>query len=226
MKFISILLLALSLNTQAETIFTSVIDLRNETNEARIPTKINAGLYSVTTTLEASEVQAIDNIQLSRSLFRDDNFYTCIISGDFKVGTAKTTIKSLTSDWQQTITTEIVASFGTTDDDSECLADSRFYEGMQNISISPSNISINLPVNDARFTEIKLSLSPLTKGFTTSYELLAGKTEQSLKVLNPGHEFKKSLEQSTNNQLSYALSLTASGYYHFPARNSEAKKIK
>jgi len=220
------LLFGLGTNLQAETIYSGTIDLTKASNHAEIPTEINAGAYSVEVTLDASKADLENNIPLSRTTYRDDNEYVCNIEGAFKVGVATIKVKSLVSNWESTNTQDVLVRFGSSENDSACVVDSKVFEGTSDYIISPNTISLELPIKDARFTSIKLNINPIIDGFKASYELTKGDIENTLKVLNPGQGFESALENAGNKKISYALSLTANGYYHFDTKYTSALKVK
>lgn len=218
-------LLGLVVNSYAAS-FNGFVDLTKASNHAQIPTEINAGTYSVDITVEASNAETVNNIQLKRTAYRHDNDDICEIKGSFKVGTATIKVKSLSEKWESTTTQDVFALFGSDEDDAICAVESKNFEGNNDFIIVPKGISLELPVKDTRFTSVQLAINPLVDGFKANYELLAGDNENTLKVLNPGLAFKSSLENSGDKKISYALTLKANGYYHFDTEYTEAKKVK
>ncbi|WP_408096249.1 hypothetical protein ACJVC5_14515 [Peredibacter sp. HCB2-198] len=220
------LLLGLVATAQAQTIYTGTIDLTKASNNARIPTEINAGAYSVEISLRSSRLASTNDISLSKSFYRDDNERICEINGAFKVGEAFIKVKSLTSNWVSNFTKDVYVYFGSRESASYCEVNARIFEGRENYTIHPQPISFELPVKDARFSSVKLSINPIVDGFKANYELIRGDQENTLRVLNPGLPFENALQSASRKTMSYALSLTAGGYYHFDTQYTSVNKLK
>lgn len=220
------LLLGLVATAQAQTVYTGTIDLTKASNNARIPTEINAGAYSVEITLNSSKAASTQDLSLSKSFYRDDNERICEITGAFKVGEAIVKVKSLKTNWVSTLNKDVYVYFGSRENASICEVNSRVFEGRTNFTIYPQAISFELPVKDARFSSVKLNINPIADGFKANYELIRGDQENTLRVVNPGLPFANALGSASKKTMSYALSLTAGGYYHFDTQYAPVNKLK
>ncbi|WP_374029959.1 hypothetical protein [Bdellovibrio bacteriovorus] len=232
--FISSLILALAVQAQATTVYQGAIDLRNASNHARIPTEINAGLYSVEVSLESSTANSEDNISLFKQVFTDDNEYVCNVTGQFKVGQFTLKVKSLSTRWESETTKDIYASFGSSQSFSRgenaqrCQINATDYEGAAVYNIHLPDVVLELPVTDARFSSVKLRMNPIAEGYLAQYKLLAGVKANTLRVIAPGIPFESALQSSGNKKISYELAITTKqgSYLYFGSENVPAQRVK
>ena len=218
--------IAIAINANAETSYKGIIDLSNASNGARIPTVINAGIYSVDIDVSAVTSASSGDIILSQSHYRDDNEMICEVLGNFKVGEMNLTIKSLKGNWKKEAKNDIYVNFGSKVDTSFCSIQAYEFEGHRQHRIDIPAVTVELPVNDARFTSIKLRLRPFIDGVIASYNMGAGQGNNSLSVSQPGVPFKSTLENSGDHRLGHELSLTAGGYFHFNTVLTTLKRVK
>ncbi|WII70540.1 hypothetical protein QJS83_08725 [Bdellovibrio sp. 22V] len=232
--FISSLILALAAQAQAATVYQGTIDLRNASNHARIPTEINAGLYSVEVSVESSPAKSEENIALSKQAFSDDNEYVCNVTGQFKVGQFTLKVRSLTTHWESETTTDVYATFGSSqsfprgESTQSCRINTKDFEGVAAYSIHLPDVTLELPIKDARFSSVKLRMNPIAEAFLAQYELLAGTKENTLQVLAPGAPFESALQSSGNKNISYELGITTKqgSYLYFGSEKALAQRVK
>jgi hypothetical protein len=218
--------IAVSANANAATSYQGIIDLSKASNGARIPTTINAGVYSVEVSVNDHSAETSGDIILSKSHYRDDNEMICEVLGNFKVAEMNLKIKSLTGNWEKQTKNNIYVNFGSRVDTTHCLIAAYEFEGQREYRIDVPSTTVELPVNDARFTSVKLRIRPFIDGVKAAYNLTAGLASNTLSVSYPGAPFKSVLENSGDNRMGHELSLTAGGYFHFDTVLTTLKRVK
>ncbi len=220
--------LAFSATANAATIYQGVIDLSNASNNAKYPTIINAEKYSIDISVQTSKATELKKIILNKYQYRNDNEIVCDINGSFIVGQTTVRIKSLTTNWESVSTQPTAVVLETSNNDQPCMIDTSIFTKTSAHTIIPATLNVELPIKDARFKKVHLSVKPLSGGFKTEYSLTDGQLANSVKVKNPGQPFKQALDKSTTQQVGYSLSLEATngGYYHFDTEFAEVQKAK
>lgn len=225
-KLLLTLAMFIAVAANAQTSYRGFIDLTNASNGARIPTVINVGTYSVEVNVRAVTADSTGDILLSQSHYRDDNEMICEVVGNFKVGEVDFKMKALVGSWETQVKNNIYVNFNSREDTSFCGINANIFEGNSEHHIFVPRVSVELPVKDSRFSSVKLSVRPFIDGVKAQYNVGAGKTNNSLSVLNPGIPFKLSLLHSEDHRMGHELSFTANGYFHFDTVFSTLKRVK
>lgn len=222
------LFLGLQAAANASTLYSGIVDLRAASNNAKYPTIINAGIYSVEVDIEAAKIELLDNVVINKTITheRDGNQYTCTTHGAFEVGRVKIHVKDFTSNWKSTHTSKAVISFESSIPSEDCSIDTTLFEGTRQYTLSLANIRLELPIKDSGFDAVSLVINPIKEGFQVPLTITEGTKLNTLKVLNVGSELEKALEEAGEKNMSYDLSLTKShSYYHFDTGYTAAKKV-
>lgn len=230
MTLASIVFLTASLSSFAQTTYQGQIDLTSASNEARIPTVVNAGAYSVEMTIIPSKAREVDNITTSFNRYHDDNEMICNAVTSFKIGQAILKIKSLTDKWETTVAQDLYAaaerseSYQRGEINPGCPSVSSF-QGAQNYKLYPAPVTVVLPLRDARFKVAKLNIQPINNGFDASYYIEAGSLPNTSKVTSPGRALETALQMAGNKVMAYELMVEANGYFYFGVKYTPSYKV-